>query len=152
MTRKHPLLEGYPLVTTIPVLWGDHDSFNHVNNVVYLRWAETARVEYLLRIGQMPDLPPSGMAPIVASLKCDYRRVVSYPDTVHVGTRVTRIGNSSFRMEHRIVSATLDEVAAEVDSTMVLLDYGSGTPVRVPDETRKLISELEGAPLEALSK
>ncbi|MGD0499234.1 MAG: thioesterase family protein [Bryobacteraceae bacterium] len=147
MTGGHPLVADFPVVTTIPVLWGDQDAFGHVNNLVYLRWAETARVDYLLRIAQFPALPPSGVAPILASVKCDYRRVVNYPDTVYVGTRVTRIGNSSFQMAHRIVSRNLDDIAAEVDSTLVLLDYSINKPVRVPDETRKLIAELEGAPL-----
>ena len=139
-------------MTTLPVMWGQQDAFGHVNNVEYLKWAETARVEYLLRIGQMPDLPPAGIAPIVASIKCDYRRVVNYPDNIRVGTRVTRIGNSSFQMEHRIVSESLGDIVAEVDSTLVTLDYGAGKPVRVPDETRKLIGELEGASLEELSQ
>jgi acyl-CoA thioester hydrolase len=149
MTDRHPLLVGFPVVTVIPVLWGDQDAFGHVNNLVYLRWAETARVDYLLRIAQFPALPPSGVAPILASIKCDYRRVVNFPDTVYVGTRITRIGNSSIQMAHRIVSRNLDEIAAEVDSTLVLLDYRINKPVRVPDDTRKLIGELESVPLEA---
>ena len=149
MTDRHPLLVDFPVVTVIPVLWGDQDAFGHVNNLVYLRWAETARVDYLLRIAQFPALPPSGVAPILASIKCDYRRVVNFPDTVYVGTRITRIGNSSIQMAHRIVSRSLDEIAAEVDSTLVLLDYRINKPVRVPDETRKLIGDLESAPVEA---
>lgn len=45
-----PLLAGFPVITELSVLWGDEDSFAHVNNVAYLRWCETARVEYLRRI------------------------------------------------------------------------------------------------------
>ena len=104
-------------------MWGDLDPFGHVNNLTYLRWAETARVDYLLRIGQFPDLPPAGVAPILASMKCDYRRVVNHPDTLLIGTRIPRIGNSSIQMIHRIVRQNLNEIAAEVDSTLVLLDY-----------------------------
>jgi len=138
------LLAGFPVLTEITVLWGDEDAFAHVNNVAYLRWCETARVDYLRHIGLFPRLPPQGLGPIIASLTCHYRLPLSYPDTVTVGTRVTAIGNSSFRMEHRIVSRALDEVAAEADSTMVTVDYASGKPVRVPDAVRETISELEG--------
>ena len=67
MPDCHELLTGYPVVTTIPVLWGDQDAFGHVNNLAYLRWAETARVEYLLRVAMFPSLPPSGIAPILGS-------------------------------------------------------------------------------------
>jgi len=149
MPDRHRLLADFPVITSIPLLWGDQDAFGHANNLVYMRWAETARVEYLLRVGQFPDLPPSGVAPILASMKCDYRRVLNYPDTVYVGTRITRIGNSSFQMEHRIVSQNLDQIAAEVDSTLVMLDYSRNKPVTVPAEVRNIIGALEGRTFEA---
>ena len=138
------LLAGFPVLTEISVLWGDEDAFAHVNNVAYLRWCETARVDYLRCIGLFPRLPPQGLGPIIASLTCHYHRPLSYPDTVAVGTRVTAIGNSSFRMEHRIVSRSLGELAAEADSTMVTVDYSTGKPVRVPAAVREAISKLEG--------
>jgi len=149
MHDRHRLLAGFPVVTAIPLLWGDQDAFGHVNNLAYLRWAETARVEYLLRVAQFPDLPPAGIAPILASIRCDYKRVLNYPDTVYVGTRIARIGNSSFRMEHRIVSRNLDEVAAELDSTLVMLDYSRNKPVAVSAEVRAIIGALEGKSFEA---
>src|SRR5580698_5650353 len=106
---KPPLLAEYPIQTEISVLWGDEDSFGHVNNVAYLRWCETGRMEYMRRIDLFPELPPKGLGPIIASVTCHYRRPMRYPDTVTVGTRVTSIGNSSFRMEQRIVSHSLGE-------------------------------------------
>jgi acyl-CoA thioester hydrolase len=137
------LLAGFPVVTEISVLWGDEDSFSHVNNVAYLRWCETARVEYLRRIDLFPEMPPQGLGPILASVTCHYRRPLKYPDKVAVGTRVTAIGNSSFRMEHRIVSRCLRDVVAEADSAMVTVDYSTGKPQRVPDEIRQAIARLE---------
>lgn len=137
------LLAEFPLVIEISVLWGDEDSFAHVNNVAYLRWCETARVEYLRRIGLFPELPPRGLGPIVASVTCNYRRPLKYPDTVAVGTRVAAIGNSSFRMEHRIVSRSTGEIAAEASSAMVTVDYATGKPERVPEQVRRSIARLE---------
>jgi acyl-CoA thioester hydrolase len=144
MKKSHDLLAGYPVVSTIPVLWGDQDAFAHVNNVVYLRWCEEVRVAYLRLVGMMPPVPPTGVAPIVASVKCDYKIPVNYPDTVQVGARITSIGNSSLRMVHHIVSFNLDRVVAEADSTLVLLDYSISKPVTVPAELRQRIGEIEG--------
>jgi acyl-CoA thioester hydrolase len=144
MKVSHPLLDGYPVVMSIPVLWSDEDAFGHVNNLTFLRWAEAARVEYLRRIPLWPSLPPSGPGPILASLKGDYRMQVTSPDTVLVGARVTSIGNSSFRMEHVVISTVRNAVAAEVDSTLVLVDYSTGKAVRISDETRDQIAALEG--------
>jgi acyl-CoA thioester hydrolase len=138
------LLAGFPILTEISVLWGDEDAFGHVNNIAYLRWCESARVEYLSRIGLFPGLPPTGVGPILASVTCHYHLPLNYPDTVIVGTRVTGIGNSSFRMEHRIVSRTLGVVAAEANSAMVAVDYSTGKPVRVPADVRQSMSRLEG--------
>ena len=145
MDAPHPLLAEYPVVLEIPVLWGDEDAFGHVNNLVYLRWCETARVEYLRRAGQWPSLPPAGEGPILASIQCDYRMPLNYPDKVWVGARITRIGNSSFTMEHVVVSAEHGKVAAEVSSTLVLLDYGLGKAVPLSAEARAAIGAMEGA-------
>jgi acyl-CoA thioester hydrolase len=137
------LLSAYPVVTTIPILWGDEDAFAHVNNLAYLRWCETARVEYMQRVHFWLELPPNGTGPILASVKCDYKAPLNYPDTVDVGTRVAAIGNSSVRMEQMVVSRKLQAVAAMVESTVVMLDYNIGRPVRVPDKIRAAIAEME---------
>jgi acyl-CoA thioester hydrolase len=142
------LLSGYPLITTIPILWGDEDAFAHVNNLAYLRWCETARVEYMRRVAFWTEKPPAGTGPIIASVKCDYKIPLTYPDTVDVGTRVSAIGNSSIRMEQIVVSHGLQAVAASVESVLVLLDYKAGRTVRVPERVRDAIAVLEGRSLE----
>jgi len=144
MPDLSPLLAEFPVITELPVLWGDQDAFAHVNNVAYLRWCETARVDYLRRIGLFPDLPPQGVGPILASLNCDYRMPLNYPDLVQIGTRVTAIGNSSLRMEHRLVGVSLNQVAAEAASTLVVFDYQLGKPVPVSAVVRSAVGDIEG--------
>ena len=146
MKHCHEALIDFPVVVTIPLLWGDHDAFGHVNNLVYLRWCETARVEYLIRIGLWVSLPPTDIGPILASISCDYKRPLTYPDTAYIGARVTRVGNRSFQMQHRVVSENLDTVAADVSSTIVVLDYGRNITVPVPESCRKAIEDLESKP------
>jgi acyl-CoA thioester hydrolase len=118
-----------------------------VNNLAYLRWSETARVEYLARIGFWPPLPPAGVGPILASLSCNYKRVMTFPDIAFTGARVTRIGNRSFQLQHRVVSKSLDAIAAEVESTIVVLDYSRNKTVPIPEHCRKAIEELESKPV-----
>jgi acyl-CoA thioester hydrolase len=137
-------LDGFHVLLDLPVQWGDEDSFAHVNNVAYLRWCESGRIEYLRRVGFFPvEVPPRGVGPIVASVTCHYRRPLNYPDVVTVATRVTAVGNSSFQMEQRIVRRALGEVVAEASAAMVALDYAAGKPVRVPDPVREAIARLE---------
>ena len=138
------MLAGFPIVTEITVLWGDQDAFGHVNNVAYLRWCETARVEYFRRIDLAAPAAPETIGPILATQTCHYRRPLNYPDTVVIGTRVTAIGNSSVRMEHKLVSRAAGEIAAESDSVIVTVDYATGRPVRVPEVVRRHIGQVEG--------
>src|SRR6476661_7874682 len=131
-----PELAGHPLVITIPVQWGDQDLFGHVNNVMYFRWMESARIEYF-RVGGLSDMMSRhGSGPILASIKCDFRRQLTYPDTLLVSASVASIGRTSIKMAHRIYSTTQKAVAAEGDSVLVAFDYQSQRPVLVPDDIR----------------
>lgn len=137
-------LSAFPVTIEIPVLWADEDTFGHVNNIAYLRWCEAGRIEYLRHVELLPtEIPPRGVGPIVASLTCHYRVPLNYPDTVVIGTRVVRIGNSSLRMDHRIVSRNSLKIAAEAETTLVTIDYGTGEPVPVPGAVRDRIALLE---------
>ena len=148
---KDEQLSECPVVIRLPLQWGDQDAFGHVNNTIYLRWCETARVEYLMRIG-LWMISAEGIGPIVASFSCDYRRPLTYPDTVQVGARVTRIGTSSFRMEHRVVSESLGVVAADAHSTIVVLDYKLQKSTPLPEAVRAEIERIEGRKFERPAK
>ena len=75
------LLKDYPIILTLPILWGDQDAFGHVNNVVYFRWCESARVAYLNDTGLQDLMSQANLGPILASIKCDYLRQLNFPDT-----------------------------------------------------------------------
>jgi acyl-CoA thioester hydrolase len=137
------LLAGYPVVISLPVQWGDMDAFEHVNNVVYFRWFESARIAYFGRIGVMKHRSGESIGPILAATSCDYRRPIVFPDTVRVGIRATRIGRTSLGLEHRIVSDEQKVVAAEGEATIVFYDYASGRPHPVPDQIRRAVEALE---------
>lgn len=140
---KPAALEDYPLVITLPVQWGDQDAFGHVNNVVYFRWFESARIAYFEQTGVGPLLRDHGLGPILASIKCDYRRQLTYPETVYVGAKITRVGNSSLSMAHRLVTPGGASAAAESDSVIVIFNYQTNTSQRIPDDVRAKIDEVE---------
>ena len=128
---------------TIPIQWGEQDPFGHVNNVYYLRWCETARIEYLERLGLLRLRDEDNIGPIMARIECNYRRPVVYPDTVHIGARISRVGRTSFTMDHVIVSDKLG-VVADLSSVLVIFDYAVQKAQPVPQQVRAEIEELEG--------
>ncbi len=140
-------LPDFPVVITVSVQWGEQDALGHVNNIVYFRWCESARIEYLRRLGL--DAAGSGQSAgvIVAAIGCDFRRPVTFPDTVLVGARIVRIGRSSMAMEHKVYSQAQEAVVAEATSTIVAFDHGADAPRPVADEVRAAIGRLEGKTL-----
>ena len=137
-------LGNFPVVISWPVQWGDQDAFSHVNNTVYFRWFESGRIAYFDRLGFGHTAPDTGVGPILAAINCNFRRPLSYPDTVHIGTRVTKVGNSSLTIAHAVFSDRLKVVAAEGDSVIVLFDYRAQKSTKVPDDLRSKIAVLEG--------
>ena len=97
-------LVDFPVSIDLPVQWGDQDAFGHVNNTVFFRWFESARIAYLERLGIGDKNSATGLGPILAAIGCDYRRQVKYPDHVLIGSRIIRIGRTSMTMEHKVWS------------------------------------------------
>lgn len=137
-------LADFGVVTALPVQWGDQDAFQHVNNKVYLRWCESGRIAYLLQTGLDGPSEQNPIGPILAAIQCNFRRPVTYPDNVRIGTRVTRLGRSSVTMEHVIVSESQQAVVADASSTLVVFDYRGQTSQPIPQEFREAITRIEG--------
>lgn len=137
------LLQGCPVVVEIPVAWGEMDSFQHVNNVVYFRYFESARIAYSDRIGLLDYKEKTGIGPILASASCRYRLPLTYPDTVSVGAKVTGMEEDRFTMSYIIVSQRYQKIAAEGDGVIVMYDYREGKKAAIPDEIRRRIRDIE---------
>ncbi|HEX2189781.1 MAG TPA: thioesterase family protein [Longimicrobiaceae bacterium] len=138
------LLDAFPVVVTLPVQWGEMDYFRHVNNTVFFRYFESARIAYLERIGFREEGAAEGRGPILASTHARFRRPLTYPDTVRVGARTTELGDDRFTMEYRLVSEAQGAVAAEGGGVLVSFDYAAGRKAPLPAGVRGAIQRLEG--------
>lgn len=139
----HPALERFPVVLEIPVAWAEMDVFRHVNNTVFFRWFESARIDFLIRIG-LEDQREDGIGPILHSTHCRFRRPVVFPDTVLAGARATEVMEDRFVMEYRAVSVAQGEVAGEGGGVVVAYDYRANRKAPLPDEVREAIARLGG--------
>lgn len=137
------LLQGFPIVVEIPVVWGEMDAFGHVNNAVYFRYFETARSAYFERLRLFDLAKETGAGPILASIGCRFKFPLVYPDTVSVGARVTHIESDRYTVEHRVVSHRHQKVTAFGDGIIVNYDYQKGRKTPLTDEVRNAIEELE---------
>jgi acyl-CoA thioester hydrolase len=138
------LLDGFPVVVELPVFWGDMDYFRHVNNIVFFRYFESARIAYLERIGFRQEGEAEGAGPILHSTHARFRRPLTWPDSVLVGARTVEVGEDRFTQEYRLVSRAQGAVAAEGGGVLVAFDYAANRKVPLPDAVREAIRALEG--------
>jgi len=121
------------LVSTlrIPVRWGDMDALGHVNNTVFFRFMEQARVEWLTQLGGMPDTDGNG--PIVVNAHCTFLKSFVYPDDVEVHTYIGSEGKTSFEtwQELRSVKDSL-KVYAIGGAKVVWLNFDTQKSTRLP--------------------
>ncbi len=146
--KANAALADYPVIITLPVQWGDMDAFGHVNNTVPIRWFESARIAYLEAVALSGMMQGQRIGPILAAINCNFRKQVKFPDTVHIGARVGEIRRSSFTMQHAVYSEAGEWICADGESTIVVFDYQTQRPVRVPDSIRAAVAKLEGVDTE----
>jgi acyl-CoA thioester hydrolase len=135
----HDKLADYPTTVTLPIQWGDQDAFGHVNNAVPLRWFETSRIRYLEDNQLAHMMEGDVLMPIVASITCNYRRQIIYPDTIRVGTRTTKLGRSSMVLGHAVFSESHGRLVADGQTVVVFFDVQRQRPTRIPAEVRELL-------------
>lgn len=142
----HPLLAEFPVIIELPVAWGEMDAYGVVNNSVYFRYFENARIEYFERIGFSEHKERTGIGAILASTQARFKMPLTYPDEVLVGTRISNIETDRFTMEYRVVSRRAERVAAEGSCIVVTYDYLNKTKAPLPSEIKTRIEEIEHHP------
>jgi acyl-CoA thioester hydrolase len=138
--------KNWPIRTEIPVLWGDTDSFGHVNNIIYLKWCETSRVELFCKMWNIKNLNMDdvienrGIGPILANFNSNYRIPVRYPDVIQIKTRITHIGNTSFGIEHEMYSKNNgSKIVFDAESVVVMVDYKNEGKVQLDSDSKKTL-------------
>ena len=138
----------------IDVRFRDTDAMGHVNNAVYLTYCEMARIRYWTDVtGEPIALGHEGAESLIlAEARITYRAPAFHGETITVETRATRIGRSSFTLEHRLLAAVPDgpeRLVAVSESILVRYDYADHVPVELPADYVAAIEAYEGRPLVA---
>ncbi len=125
-------------IERIPIRWGDMDAMGHVNNTVYFRYMEQAR------IGWFDALVPEEAAwkstgIVIANASCNFKRPINYPGTVEVRVLVGTPGGSSVPTFYELRME--DELYADGAATVVFIDMRKQKPIRIPGEIRDLLKE-----------
>jgi acyl-CoA thioester hydrolase len=135
-------LDDFNIKVVIPIAWGDMDALKHVNNILFFKYFETARIKYFEKAGFLETMEKDSIGPILASISAKFIKPLFYPDTVTVGTRVSAIEPTHFIMEY-IIESKSKGIAALGESKLVAYDYRSLKKTALPDIVRNKIREID---------
>lgn len=132
-------LNDYPVQHQYEVHWGQMDAAQHVNNLVYMRWAESARIIFFDQIfGKNYDFS-GGVGPILAWQDCKYIFPMTYPDVALIGVKVAELLEDRFITETVIFSKKHDRIAAFGKQTIMAYDYTHLKKAALPDNWTKAL-------------
>lgn len=121
--------------------WMDNDVYGHVNNVVYYSYFDTVVNEFLIRAGVL-DIEHGSPIGLVVETHCEYFAPLRFPDTVHAGMRVARIGKSSVRYEIGLFRNDSEVAAAQGHFVHIYVDRDTRRASEVPDAMRRVLEPL----------
>lgn len=124
--------------------WSDLDVFGHVNSLSFLRYVQAARVHYWERIGLYASFLADRRGPMLASVRCDFRKPLFYPGRVTVRTRLAFMRTTSFGFAYTLVDGA-GAVAAEASDVMVMFDYAVNQKMPFPAVFRDRMAALDAS-------
>ncbi|MFN3958142.1 MAG: acyl-CoA thioesterase [Tepidimonas ignava] len=135
MRLELPAQRRWVHTMTIPIRWGDMDAMGHVNNTVYFRYMESARLQWMGEWGMPAN--PRGEGPVIANAFCNFLRQLEYPGDVVVRSYVGAVGQRSFDMFHEMLRADGgDVVYANGGATVVWVDFPAQRSAPLPPALR----------------
>jgi len=124
---------------TVPIRWGDMDAMGHVNNTLYFRYMEVARLQWMFDAGVPAN--PQGEGPVIVNAFCNFIRQLEYPGEVLVRTYSGLVGRTSFDTFHEMCRTDdPDTVYANGGATVVWVDFPGQKSAPMPERLRRLIA------------
>lgn len=133
--------DAYRHFQIIPTRWMDNDVYGHVNNVVYYSFFDTVVNHYLIDRGVL-DIAKSATIGLVVETQCNYFEPIAFPDTVHAGLRVARLGNSSVQYEIGLFRNDGATAAAQGHFVHVYVNRATRRSASVPADMRAALQSL----------
>jgi acyl-CoA thioester hydrolase len=156
-----------PTLCPIPVKWGDMDAFNHVNNTVYFKYFEEARIklfydlmEEAANLGEECEATinwgdgSGGVGPILAHTECSFKFPTTYPDKLVIGARIDleSLTSNQFIMHYTAWSRRHSRPVATGTGKIIAYDYVKGHVTELPDALIKSIFSVHAKVKDKINK
>jgi|TARA_R100000789_G_scaffold71155_1_gene66920 acyl-CoA thioester hydrolase len=133
--------ETYNLELQLRIDWSDLDMYKHVNNISFMRYMQSGRVNFWEASGIYEMYENSNMGTMLVSTHCDFKKSLYYPGKAIVKTKLDFIKNSSFGLKHLILDEA-NEICAEGKDVVVCYDFEKDKTFRIPEDLREKLSEF----------
>ena len=141
MTRYVPVRSDYTYFKALQTRWIDNDIYGHMNNALYYQFFDTAVNGWLLETGLL-NLDQSETVFIVAETGCSYFSEMGFPDTIHAGLKIVKIGTSSITYEVGLFQNENEQASALGKFVHVHVDRAKHKPLAVTDAQREKMACL----------
>lgn len=131
----------YKLSLEIRVDWSDLDMYKHVNNVSFMRYLQSGRVNFWEVSGIYKMYEHTNKGTMLVSTHCDFKKPLFYPGRTTVKTKLDSMGNKSFTLKHIILNEQ-DEICAEGKDVVVCYDFEKNKTFSIPPELREIIARF----------
>lgn len=132
-------------ITQIAVAWGEMDALQHVNNVVYFRYFETARIDFFNRHFPLDELYQSGVGPVISENHARYKRPVTFPDTLEVSVSISDVHADRFTMHYTVFSQRQQAITTTGSSQAVMFNFKTGKKAPLSPEFLAILHAHEQA-------
>jgi acyl-CoA thioester hydrolase len=133
--------DSYRVLRMITTRWGDNDVYGHVNNVHYYAYFDTA-VNGWLMAATGSDIRLLGAIGIVAETSCRYRKPISFPDQIHAGIALEKLGTRSVVYRIALFRSDDSDPSAVGRFVHVYVDAISRRAVEIPADIRRALQSL----------
>ena len=142
MNRPAPeTRNAYRHFQSIPTRWMDNDVYGHVNNVVYYSYFDTVVNQYLIE-QHVLNIEASKVIGLVVETQCQYFASITFPDVVHAGLRVAKLGNSSVRYEIGLFRNEEQTASAQGYFVHVYVDRATRRAISLPADMRAALKKI----------
>ena len=132
-----------PYLREIQTRWADNDAYGHVNNVVYYAYFDTVINRYLIEEGGL-DIHVGHAIAVCVESRCTYQKPISFPEAVHAGLRVAKLGRTSVSYEIGIFRG--EDACARGSFVHVFVERATRKPTPIPPAIRAALERIATAP------
>lgn len=127
---------GLETKITLRIDWSELDVFGHVNNVMFTKYAQAARLNFVEATGLMTFYNKDKIGFMVAETNCQFKKELLFPGNIHIETKIEFAKNTSFALAHTMMNDA-NEIVAIARDVLVVFDFNKKEKCLIPQHVNE---------------